>query len=384
MLQNQRHLFQLSEDAIYLNCAYMSPQLKCVEAAGAHALAQKNKPDRIKTSDFFEPLARLKASFAELIHVADPERIAIMPSVSYGIATVARNLPLQAGQRIVVAADQFPSNYYAWERLARERGAELCVVAAPTTGDRTAGWNQALLEAIQPGTALVALGHVHWADGTLFDLKAIRTQATAVGAWLVIDGTQSVGALPFDVQDIQPDALVCAGYKWLMGPYAITLAYFGPALDGGVPLEENWINRLHSDDFRGLVNYQPAYRPAANRYCMGEQSNFLLVPMMEAALSQLLAWGVDQIQAYCKHIGEPTLAALADLGANMAPVHARAHHLVGVRLGEGFDEAKLQQKLNEERILVSVRGNAIRVAPHVYNSSADFERLAYCIRQAKI
>lgn len=79
---------------------------------------------------------------------------------------------------------------------------------------------QRLKAAIDEHTALVTLGHVHWADGTLFDLKAIRRKTAEAGTWLVVDGTQSVGALPFDVQEIQPDALICAGYKWLMGPYS--------------------------------------------------------------------------------------------------------------------------------------------------------------------
>lgn len=383
MLDCQRHLYQLSEGGTYLNCAYMSPQLKCVEAAGAHALAQKNRPERVGIADFFEPVDRLKAAFAELIGADDPGRIAIMPSVSYGIATVARNLPLRAGQNLVLTHDQFPSNYYAWERLARERGAALRVVAAPATGDRTQGWNAALLAAIDENTAAVALGHVHWTDGTRFDLAALRARSRAVGAWLVIDGTQSVGALPLNVAELQPDALICAGYKWLMGPYGMTLAYMGPALDGGAPIEENWINRRDSQVFRQLVNYQPEYRPAANRYCVGEHSNFLLTPMMEAALSQLLAWGVANIQDYCRRIGAEALDELAALGVDMAPADRRAHHLVGLRLGDAFDEQRLEQALGEQRVWVSVRGAAIRVAPNVYNTPDDFGRLAECIRRAK-
>ena len=90
---------------------------------------------------------------------------------------------------------------------------------------------------------------------------ALRQRTHEVGAQLVIDGTQSVGALPINVQELQPDALICAGYKWLMGPYSIALAYYGPYFDQGEPLEEGWINRYGSEDFTNLVQYQDRYQP---------------------------------------------------------------------------------------------------------------------------
>jgi len=124
---------------------------------------------------------------------------------------------------------------------------------------------------------------VHWTDGTRFDLVAIGRAARRVGAAFVVDGTQSVGALPFDVREIQPDALVCAGYKWLLGPYAMGAAYFGPRYDAGDPIEENWITRRGSDDFQRLVAYQDEYAPGAIRYDVGERSNFILLPMFIAA-----------------------------------------------------------------------------------------------------
>ncbi len=123
------------------------------------------------------------------------------------------------------------------------------------------GWNSRIIEAIDADTALVALPHVHWTDGTQFDLVEIGRRAREVGAALVVDGTQSVGALPFDVQIVQPDALICSAYKWLLGPYSIALGYFGSRFDNGVPLEETWLGRLGSEDFTKLINYQSQYHP---------------------------------------------------------------------------------------------------------------------------
>jgi selenocysteine lyase/cysteine desulfurase len=357
-----------------------------VELAGYQAVAKKTMPWEILPNDFFEPVARLKQCFARLVNAADPEAVAVVPSVSYGIATAAKNVRMGRGQNLVTVEEVFPSNYYTWERLCAESGAELRSVQRPATADssrwegRGRLWNERLLEAIDHRTVAVALPHVHWADGTRFDLEAFRRRTDEVGALLVVDGTQSVGALPFDVQAIRPDALVCAGYKWLLGPYSIGLAFFGERLQGGVPIEENWINRLGSERFEGLTKYQPAYKPGANRYCMGEMSQFIGVPMLTAAIELILGWGVGNIQAYCEALTAPYLAALAESGFRIEESSLRSAHLVGVRSPPGASLAPLKNALLERQVYVSVRGDAIRVSSHVFNEHKDFERLMAAVR----
>ncbi len=382
-MNHQKDLFDLNPDIVFLNGAYMSPQLKSVADIGIRHLSRKNRPDGISIQDFFRPVQQLKASFAALIGAEDPERIALIPSVSYGIANAAHNLPFGPGQQVLVAEAQFPSNYYIWERLTRERGATLHTVACPQQAThRGDAWTAAWLDAIDERTAVVALEHVHWADGSVFDLEAIAAKARSVGAAVVIDGTQSVGALPFSVAAIQPDALICAGYKWLMGPYSIGLAYYSPIFDEGKPIEENWINKQDSEHFKNLVAYQSAYKPKAARYCMGEQSNFVLVPMLQGALEQIIAWGPDNIQAYCHQIAAEALPLIREYGGIIDASPARAGHLFGVRLGPGIDAAALEKALQDHQVHLSFRGDAIRVAPHVYNTREDFAVLAECFRLA--
>ena len=314
MLTCQRDLFFLPDDVHYLNCAYMSPLARRVEEAGIAGMRRKRVPSAITAADFFTDSERARRDFARLVNAADPARVAIIPAASYGIAVAARNLRCRRGQNVVIAHQQFPGNVYAWRALARREGLELRTVAVRDDEPRRARtWNERLLEAIDPGTAAVAIGHVHWTDGTRFDLERIGARARECGAALVIDGTQSVGALPFDVERLQPDALVCAAYKWLLGPYSIGLAYFGPRFDGGVPLEETWIARQGSEDFRALVDYRDEYLPGALRYDVGERSNFILLPMVIAALEQLLEWGVGEIQAYCRALPAELLRAALTL-----------------------------------------------------------------------
>ncbi|NBB76489.1 MAG: aminotransferase class V-fold PLP-dependent enzyme [Bacteroidetes bacterium] len=372
----QKEEFQLDPNVTYLNASYMTPQLKSVEEAGIMGLQRKRNPHRITGEMFFGETEELRKAFAKVIRTPEPERIAVIPSVSYGMANVAANLNLDPGQKIIVAGEQFPSNVYPWREVAHQTGAEIVTVNPPSESrGRGSAWNERILDAVDTDTALIALSHIHWADGTLFNLKAIRERTDDVDALLVIDGTQSVGALPFDVTEIRPDALVCAGYKWLLGPYSIGMAYYGPAFDGGRPVEENWINRYESENFANLVNYNDRYQPGALRYEVGEHSNFILIPMMLDALHRINRWGLDSIQEYCRSITDPGIEELREAGYRIEEDDFRASHMFGIRLREGQEMNSVQSSLTDENVIVSFRGDSIRVSPHLYNEASDMEKL---------
>jgi selenocysteine lyase/cysteine desulfurase len=190
-----------------------------------------------------------------------------------------------------------------------------------------------------------------------------------------VDGTQSVGALPFDVETVRPDAVVCAAYKWLFGPYGLALAYFGPRFDDGVPLEETWLGRRRSEDFSGLTEYESAYQPGVARYDVGQRSNPILLPMAAAALKLVLAWRPQRIQAYCTRLTARLIETVQSLGMRVEAATWRGAHLFGVRLPAGASTKALQAMLTERDITVSVRGTAIRIAPNVYNTPADIAAL---------
>lgn len=378
-MKNQRELFSIDPKVIYLNGAYMSPILKSVEEAGINNVQLKRTPSLISSTDFFTNRTRVRKLYAQLIDTEQWENIAIIPSTSYGIATVAKNIKISAGQKIVMLHEQFPSNVYSWIRLAEENNAELCYIKAPDShSERAKKWNESIIEAIDEQTAIVAMPHVHWADGTTYDLVNIRNRCDKVGAKLIIDGTQSVGALPFSVRNIKPDALVCGAYKWLMGPYSLGLAYYSDEICQGVPLEESWMNRLGAEDFSGLVNYQAQYPPGANRHMVGQSSNFVGLSMMIAALRQILEWTPAGIQSYCQEISTDTYNELISRGHHIDNSTDTAKHLTGVYFKEGTNTELLLQKLKAKNISVSFRGNAMRVSPHLYNTEEDFAQLLSC------
>lgn len=376
MLPCQRHLFDIPDDVAYLNCAYMSPLMKPVLEAGTAGLARKAHPWELTADKFFTGADEFRATAAPLFDCSADD-IAIVPSASYGISTAARNLPVEKGQRILVLAEQFPSNYYPWQRLAEERSAALKIVPWPQDDD----WTSAVLNSLTSDVAIAALPHVQWTSGGRLDLVRIGEACRGLGTALALDLTQSLGALPFSARDVQPDFAVAASYKWLLGPYSVGLLYVAPKWQQrGIPLEENWIQRANARDFSSLILYDESYDAGARRFDMGERSNFALLPAAVRAMKQLLEWDVAQISKAIGVLNRQLAAAAAELGFLSPPDHLRAPHYLCLRKKSGIPR-ELPEMLAREKVFVSVRGSSIRVTPHLYNSAADAERLISCLKQ---
>jgi selenocysteine lyase/cysteine desulfurase len=377
MISNQRSLFDLPADVAYLNCAYMGPLPRASREAGEAAVARKSRPWEIPPADFFEPAERTRGLFAQLIGAAAGE-IALVPSASYGLAVAAANLRLEAGEAILVLAEQFPSNVYVWREKAAEAGADIVTVARPENDD----WTGAVLERLEPRVKIVALPHCHWTDGGLLDLALIAAAARRNGAAVVIDGTQSLGALPFDVRAIQPDFVAAAAYKWLLGPYSAGFLYVAPRHHEGKPIEHNWVVRAGAEDFTGLVEYRDDFAPGARRFDQGERAGMQLLPMSIASLELLLGWGVAEIQATLAEKTAAIAAGAAELGIGSAPASRRAGHFAGLRFPGGIPHG-LPEKLAAAKVYVSVRGSSLRVTPHLYNSDEDVARLLEVLRATR-
>ena len=375
MLSCQRELFSLPDAIHYLNCAYMGPLTKATEAAGIEGLKRKSNPTGILAEDFFGPVDELRKLAGRLVN-ASPDQVAIIPAVSYGVAIASANLTLRAGQNVVSPAEEFPSNIHTWRDRCRQEACELRLVPRPGDVQKAgAAWNEALLEAIDENTALVSLTAVHWTDGTQFDLERIGARAREVGAMFVVDGTQSVGAAPFDFAKLQPDMLICASYKWLLGPYQYGFVVLSGKLAGGRPVEQTWIGREGAEDFSQLVNYNDGYRPGARRFDVGEHCNMIAVPMLTESLRQILDWGVDNISDYCAHLVEEVRGALGGSPFALPPPEDHTPHMFGIHVPDAAQVPRILVELKRREIHVSLRGNSVRVSPHVYNTREDMQAL---------
>ena len=376
-LGSQRALFEIPDDVTYLNCASMSPSLRAVTAAGIDAVRAKASPWTLRASDWFTGAEPLRALVGRVIG-ADADSIALVPSVSYGLAVAAANLHVRAGQSIVVLDREFPSSTYTWRELARRAGARVVTV----TREPGASWTDALLAALDDRVAVVATPVCHWTDGSLVDLERLAPAVRAAGAALAIDASQAAGAHPIDVGRIQPDFVAAVGYKWLLGPYSFGYLYVAPKWhDHGTPIEQSWMSRAGAEDFARLVDYVDDFRPGARRFDMGEFSQFTMLPMATAAVTQVAEWGVDRISAGIGALTGRIAREASALGCEVPRDDERVRHMVGVRLPGGLPPG-LADRLAEARVHVSIRGDFIRVSPHLYNDERDVERLVEVLRGA--
>ncbi|MFK0044168.1 aminotransferase class V-fold PLP-dependent enzyme [Streptomyces sp. NPDC090741] len=366
-LPNARELFDIPDGIAYFNTASVAPTLRTGLVAGEAALLKRAQPWRLLGPDWFSGAEQRRALFAGLIG-ATADDIALVPATSYGFAVAAANLTAGAGSRVLVLDGEYPSGIYTWWRFAERTGASMLTVR------REPGqtWTEAVLDALDDTVAVVSVPRVHWTDGALLDLDRIADATRAAGAALVIDASQSAGAIPIDMRTLRPDFLVSVGYKWLLGPFGLGYLYVAPARQEGRPLEENWIVRKDSDDFGRLVEYRTEYQPGARRFDMGARTAFELTPMALAALEQLSAWTVPRVAV--------TLAATTARIASAArerglPVPApRGPHMLGITVPDGL-QRRVVAALEEANVFVGARGSAIRISPHLHTTGADIEQL---------
>ena len=181
--------------------------------------------------------------------------------------------------------------------------------------------------------------------------------------------------MPFDIARIRPDFVTTVGYKWLLGPLGVSYLYVAEQHRQGAPIEQNWIARAGSEDFARLVEYRDDYQPGARRFDVGQRSQFELVPMAIAALEQLGEWGVDRVADRLAEVTASLTATTNALGLHPLPTDQRGPHLLGVRLPDAV-RARVVPGLAAANCYAAVRGEMLRLAPHVHVDDTDLARLA--------
>ncbi|MEN2282655.1 aminotransferase class V-fold PLP-dependent enzyme [Algoriphagus sp. SE2] len=381
MLSCQKEFFNLKPEVHYLNNAYRAPLLKSSEEAGIQSLIKQRNPFDLKPDDFFDGVLEVRMSFGKLVNCR-PSEVAVMPSTSYGFTSVLNNIKAGKKKKAIVVKEEFPSGYFSMERWARENDAELQIVEPdPSAEQKGENWNQRIIDAVDENVAVVLISSIHWMSGVKFNLKAIGEKCQKVGAYFIVDGTQSVGAMPMDIKEFRIDALVCAGYKWLLGPYSIALAYIGDKFVNGIPLEESWMNRVNARNFSSLSDYASEYEPGAGRFNVGETSNFIMMPMLKASLEQLLEWKPERIQEYAKQLDLPLRTFIKEIGGEVEEDDFLAFHLISPKLPSYLDVGRLKQKLEENQVFLSARGNNLRISVNVFNTVDDIQKLIEVVKE---
>ena len=376
MLKCQKPLFSLDENVHYLNCAYKSPLLKNGEEMAKKALLSERNPFNLKPHSYFEISDKIRIEFSKIIHCHKNE-IALFPSTSYGFANVFNNLTVTRVKAITVE-NEFPSGFFSIKKWSLEN--EIMLQTLTRNELSAKDWNQKILDSIDEKTNVVFMSSVHWMNGTKFDIKKIGKKCKSVGAYFIVDGTQSVGAMNINVKEFNIDALICAGYKWLFGPYSMALGYFSSKFNNGTPIEESWMNRTNAEEFSNLTDYDSKYKTMAGRYNVGETANFVLSPIMLNGLKQLNNWGISNIESYCKKLVDPLLKQLIPLGIKFEEKNYFNPHLFTLGLPDYIDNVDFKKTLDNKNIYISFRGKNIRVSINVFNDQNDINMLIEAVK----
>lgn len=375
----QKDKFRLREGEHYLNCGYKAPLLRTAEEACRNALIRNRNPMDIRTEDFFSEVEEVKGLFSKLVG-GSPDQMAVIPSCSYGFGSVLSAVPPKTNGKAITLDEEFPSGYFALKKWCNDHQQDMKVIKKPQSA--STNWSQRIMEGITSDTSLVLMSSIHWMTGYQYDLAAIGRRCREVGAYFIVDGTQSVGALDIDVKRDNIDALICAAYKWLLGPYSLGMMYVGDPLAEGSPLEESWMNRNNAARFSELTKYDETYKPRAGRYNVGETTNFLLMPMLKTSLTQILEWDVRVIPQYVNRLKRRLELYLQTLDEAL-DLSEFAPHLVGISLPSRVDPEALKTELTLQKVSLSNRGDQLRISFHLFNDQEDVDALIQAIENAR-
>lgn len=378
ILPPQRDHFDIPPNLAYFNCSYNAPLLVKSGEAMVEGALSKCRPWQRKPKDFFDDAEAFRNAAARAFG-SDPNRYAVVPSASYGSSTAGRILEdrLSKGDEVVVLDEAFPSNYLPWQRVSQVTGAKFVVVPTPDDLD----WTGAVLNRINANTKLVAVPNCHWTNGALLDLDAIAQAARSAGSCLILDATQSLGAKPIDIEALQPDFLIAAGYKWLLCPYGLSLFYADPKWHDARPLEETWLSRAGAESFENLVEYEDEYQAGARRFEMGQKNIPSILPGGVVALRQLGDWGIDNIAETLRATNRKVADLLETHGFEPVPEQFRSPNILGATLPGGIPDTLLPA-LAERNVFISRRGNSLRFAPHLHIDDNDIDRLSEALKSA--
>ena len=369
--------FPASRRSAYLNTASV-----CLMYSGAERATNTWFADLAEygTSRFdedaeFTVFAGLHSGAARLFN-ARPEDIAVGASATELIASVAWAVVPPQGSNIVAVDAVFPSTVYPWMRVARNTGADIRWVH-PTNGLVT---DEDVVAAIDERTAVVAISHVEYRTGYRYDLGHLAAAAHAHGALLIVDASQSAGAIPIDAPASKVDALIAGSYKWLCGPFGAAVMYLDPRHQATI--EPGLVGFRSHHEMWDLEAGRVEFANDASRFEFSTMAYGCAVGLT-AAIEYLLGMGVDRIFDWNKGLADLLITELDRLGADIvSPRSGSERTSIVAAHFPGANVDSLVQALDDAGVFASARMGALRFSPHLYNGSDDITRALDVLRRA--
>jgi selenocysteine lyase/cysteine desulfurase len=374
-----------SDDAVtYLNNAGQAPLAESVKAVGLNAL--QRPPWEMHSED----QVRIRSLFASVIN-AVPRDIAIVPSTAFAITLAATNF-LQNNSRqgkVLLLQDEMCSAVYAWEHVCQRSNGNVTLDIIPYPSS-DGGWTEAVLEHLDDYVLVACLPQIHWSDGAVLDLETIGHVCREKKTMLIVDATQSIGIMPFDVNGIQPTLVACSVHKWLRGPTGLSLMYVASNVqDSWGPLDQHGRSRAiaidngsswnASKNEMGPNGYPDDFCKDARKFDGGGKPNPILFPMIRTALEQVVQLNVSQVQDDLKRLTKPIINWALRNGFALTP-GPHAGHLIGIRPAIGNELTpsrmiRIASRLQSEGIFIAVRCGAFRISPYIDTDLSDIQRL---------
>ena len=368
------------DDVTYLNFAAHAAIPRVALNAVQLSVAAKMRPHIVDDRSFFSVAASLRQTLATLIG-ASPDEVALTSGAGAGLAAIAYALKWSAGDEVIIARGEFPVQYATWKPMEAREGIKVRIAVPQGQFIQS----DDLVAAMTPSTRVVSVSHVRFDDGSMLDVSPLAAACKRNGTLLVLDVSQSCGAIPMNVRSLGADFIVCAGYKYLLSPWGTGFLWTRKEnLDSLRPGPYNWLCQ-GVESFARLNYVDPEPAPTLSRWDSAEAAsiyNFNLT-VMEASVRFVLNAGAalicDHNQALIGHLFE----RLPDGCRVASPLEANRRGVFGcIDVGNREETEALYQELRSERFVVALREGRIRIAPHLLNTKQDMDRLLVTLNKA--
>jgi selenocysteine lyase/cysteine desulfurase len=344
------------------------------------SVAAKMRPHIVDDVSFFSVAASLRQTLATLIG-ANPDEIALTNGAGAGLAAIAYALKWSRGDEVVIARGEFPVQYATWKPMEAREGIKVRIAVPQGQFIQS----DDLVAAMTPSTRVVSVSHVRFDDGSMLDVSSLAAACKRNGTLLVLDVSQSCGAIPMSVRSLGADFIVCAGYKYLLSPWGTGFLWTRKEnLDSLRPGPYNWLSQ-GVESFAHLNFVDPEPSPSLSRWDSAEAAsiyNFNL-NVMEASTRFVLDAGPALIRDHNQALIEYFFERLPDGYRLATPRQASQRGVFGcIEAGSRADTESVYQTLRDEGFVVALREGKIRVAPHLLNSTQDMDRLLIVMAEA--
>jgi cysteine desulfurase/selenocysteine lyase len=365
-----RALFPATKNYVYLNSAAVAPLPTVAVEAVNKQLRDVSENGSVNYADWIATKNRARETVAAMLKVR-AKQIAFMRNTSDGFATVANGLAWKTGDNIVTFEREFPANFYAWRRIRDAFGVEMRL--CPERNGRID--TDEFINLIDGNTRLVSISAVQFASGFRADLQRIGEAARAVDALFAVDIIQAFGTTPFDLEAQFIDVAAGASHKWLCSPEGCGILYLSdrareriePTLVGWISVNDAW----------NFEDYEQEFKPNALAWESGTGNSSLFYGLEQSA-KLLSDAGAERIENYLENLTDYLCELIA--GKNYEIISSRAKgeksQIVCLRNTDGLTSNEVANRLQKENIIVSPRGDRVRIAPHFFNNREDIECLA--------